>query len=421
MRRLSPQPAFYSRLKRGLADYRQIAAGGGWKPIPPGPNLEAGMRSDRVPAVRERLRVTGEYTGPDAQEPRLFDSAVANAVKSFQERHHLAVDGVVGPATLSAMNVRVEERIDQIRVNLERMRWVYDRLPDDYLLVDVAGQQIDLFRDGESRWRSRAIVGRQDRPTPVFRDEIEYLEFNPSWTVPPTILKQDILPNARKNPGYVNKKGLDVITRGGQKVSPYAVNWHVSAGAFPYQLRQPPGGKNALGRVKFMFPNRFSVYLHDTPGRNLFEKPQRLFSSGCVRVENPMELAELVLNNRDRWNQEKFRSIVDSKRTRWIHLEEPLPIILAYWTADAGEDGRVRFREDVYHRDAQVLAALNGDGPLRLVYVGEPAAAQLSADVETEGGAETDGLSARDTGSPPAVEPLPGVKAPSRAGQALGL
>jgi murein L,D-transpeptidase YcbB/YkuD len=290
---------------------------------------------------------------------------------AFQKLHNLAVDGVVGPATLAAMNISAAERVDQIRVNLERMRWVSDGLPEHFLLVDVAGQQLDLIRDGKSIWHTRVIVGRKDRPTPVFRDQIEYLEINPTWTVPPTILKDDILPNARKNPGYVTRKGLEVVTRGGKKVAPGAVNWNAPANAFPYLLRQPAGDRNALGRIKFMFPNRFSVYLHDTPSRGLFERSRRLFSSGCVRVEKPLELAELVLNH-ERWSREKIAALIGSSRTRWLHLDEPLPIILSYWTADAGDDGQVRFREDVYQRDAQVLAALNGRGRLRLVYVQEP-------------------------------------------------
>ncbi|MEA3273976.1 MAG: L,D-transpeptidase family protein [Pseudomonadota bacterium] len=369
---LTSRPVFYTQLKEGLARYRAIAAAGGWPSVPPGRNLKSGMSSARAPIVRERLRVTGEYESADPANSRLYDKDLEHAIISFQKRHHLATDGVIGPATLAAMNVPVQQRVDQIRINLERMRWVYDELPDDFLLVDISGQEVQLLRGGDVVWRSRIIVGRQERPTPVFRDQVEYLEFNPTWTVPPTILKKDILPNARKNPSYVSKKGLKVITRDGKSVSPGSVNWHAPASNFPYMLRQPPGNKNALGRVKFMFPNRYSVYLHDTPSRNLFSKPKRLYSSGCVRVERPMELAELVLNNPKRWNQEKFEQILKSNRTRWVHLEEPLQIILAYWTAEVGEDGEVGFREDIYSRDDAVLGALNGNGRLRIQYVDAP-------------------------------------------------
>lgn len=365
---LAIKPAFYSRLKQGLARYREIAAAGGWPEVPAGKMLRPGMQDPRVPVVRERLRTTGDFQGPASDSAR-YDEDLQAAVLAFQSRHHLGTDSVVGPATLAAMNIMADERVDQIRVNLERMRWVSDGLPGDLVLVDIAGQEVQLFRDDEVVWKSRVIVGRPTRPTPVFRDQIEYLELNPNWTVPPTILKKDILPAMRKNPGYLKKKGLQVISRAGKPVSSESVNWQGSAASFPYMIRQPPGSRNALGEVKFMFPNRYSVYLHDTPSRSLFSKPKRLYSSGCVRVERPWELAELVLNDPEHWNKERFESIVASKRTRRVDLKEPLPVVLAYWTAEAGADGAVKFREDVYARDAAVLSALYDEhGPIRIVY-----------------------------------------------------
>ena len=364
---LASRPSFYTRLKKGLARYRGIAAAGGWASVSAGKTLKSGMSDARIPVIRERLRATGDFDGP-ASDGRKYDNDLEAGVRTFQQRHHLGVDGVVGPATLAAMNITAEERVDQIRVNLERMRWVTDALPDDLLLVDIAGQEVQLLRDEKPVWTSRVIVGRTERPTPVFRDQVEYLEINPNWTVPPTILEKDILPAMRKNPGYLKKKGLKVVTRGGKTISPGSVDWNTPAASFPYMIRQPPGDKNALGQIKFMFPNRFSVYLHDTPNRDLFQKPRRLYSSGCVRVDRPWELAELVLNNPKRWNQEKFKDIVASKKTRWVHLKKPLPVILAYWTAEAGKDGGIMFREDVYKRDAAVLSALDGRGPIRVVY-----------------------------------------------------
>ena len=364
---MAARPSFYMRLKKGLARYRGIAADGGWPSVPAGKTLKPEMSDSRIPVMRERLRATGDFTGA-ASNSHNYDGKLEAGVRAFQERHHLGVDGIVGPATLAAMNITAQERVDQIRVNLERMRWVYDELPDDLLLVDIAGQEVQLLRDEKPVWTSRVIVGRTERPTPVFRDQVEYLEINPNWTVPPTILKKDILPAMRKNSGYLKKKGLQVVTRDGKPVSPGSVDWNTPAASFPYMIRQPPGDKNALGQIKFMFPNRFSVYLHDTPNRSLFQKPRRLYSSGCVRVDHPWKLAELVLNNPKRWNQKKFEEIVASKKTRWVHLKEPLPVILAYWTAEAGKHGEVMFREDVYRRDGAVLSALDGSGPIRVVY-----------------------------------------------------
>ena len=374
------KPSFYTRLKQGLARYREIAAAGGWQEIPAGKLIRPGMKDPRVPLVRERLRATDDYRGT-ASDSHGYNEGLQAAVLAFQTRHHLATDSVVGPATLAAMNISAEERLDQIRVNLERMRWVSKGLPSDHLLVDIAAQEVELLHSGEVVWRSRAIVGRSSRPTPVFRDQIEYLELNPSWTVPPTILKKDILPAMRKNPGYLKKKGLQVVSRAGKPVAAGSVNWHAPAASFPYMIRQPPGSRNALGQVKFMFPNRYSVYLHDTPSRSLFDKPRRLYSSGCVRVERPWELAELLLNDPEHWNAERFDRIVASRRSRRVDLEEPLPVVLAYWTAEAGPDGEVRFREDIYSRDALVLDALDGRSPMRVVFresgITQPAASTL--------------------------------------------
>ena len=384
---LATRPAFYRRLKQGLARYRDIAAAGGWPMIPAGQMLKPGMKDPRIPLIRKRLRATGDFEG-HTSDGLEYDEDLQAAVLAFQERHHLGIDAVIGPATVAAMNISADERVDQIRVNLERMRWVSEGLPGDHLLVDIAGQEVQLFRGDKAVWRARAIVGRPTRPTPVFRDQVEYLELNPSWTVPPTILRKDILPAMRKNPVYLQKKGLQVVTRDGQHVSPESVNWHASAANFPYMIRQPPGTQNALGQVKFMFPNRYSVYLHDTPSRNLFAKPRRLYSSGCVRVERPWELAELVLNDPYRWNQQRFEEVVASKRTRWVHLQEPLPVILAYWTAEAGTDGEVLFREDVYTRDGAVLSALNGRGPIRILYQ-ESAASDVATTTSREGRATT--------------------------------
>ena len=358
---LRQEPGFYTHLKEGLARYRALAAAGGWPTIPNGPKLEQGSHDPRVPLLRKRLRITGDYQGPMEVSGDFYGPELEKAVRHFQERHGLEVDGRIGKSTLAAMNVSAEDRVNQIRVNLERMRWVSDKLPKDYLLVDIAGQRVELHREGQEVWQAKAIVGRPERPTPIFRDRIEYLEFNPTWTVPPTILKEDVVPKARQNPNAVRKKGLEIIDRNGNKVEPEAVDWNVSANNLPYTFRQPPGPKNALGQVKFMFPNRYSVYLHDTSDRHLFARTNRTLSSGCVRVDKPIELAERVLND-PKWTPEKFSTVFESKKPSSVRLKEPLPVILSYWTAEANEQGQVRFREDFYGHDKPVLAALDAPG-----------------------------------------------------------
>jgi murein L,D-transpeptidase YcbB/YkuD len=407
------EPVFYTRLKEGLAKFRAAEARGGWGKIPAGPKLAQGARDGRVIALRTRLRAGGEYLWPDPADPKLFDADLKAAVMAFQKGHGLPADGVVGGQTLVELNVPVERRIEQIRVNLERMRWVYRDLPEDHLLVDIVGFQVHVMQGPEVLWSTKAQVGRPDRQTPTFRDQVEYLELNPTWTVPPTILKDDILPKARVNPGYVAKKGLKAIDRNGRSVPLSAVNWNHPAGSFPYTLRQDGGGqKAALGQIKFIFPNRFSVYLHDTPSRALFARPVRMTSSGCVRVDRPFELAERVLGQPERYSVASLKDLVATGKTRTVRLKQPLDIILSYWTAEGLGQGGVRFRGDVYGRDAAVLAALDAPARPRVKLPPPPEPAQVpeavpasEPDPQTTPGASP--------GGPPAPRPTEAEKAPA--------
>jgi len=355
---LRPDYPFYAALREGLARYRAIRDQGGWPAVPPGPTLNPGVTDARVPAVRQRLAVTGEFAGADTGSDR-YDEPLQAAVARFQQHHGLTADGVVGPATLAAMNVPVQARIDQIKVNLERARWVLHDLPEDVVITDIAGFEVSYRRSGKIIWSTRAQVGRPYRKTPVFMDRIRYLEVNPTWTVPPTILRNDILPRLARDPEYLQQKDMQVLTHDGSRVDPASVDWSLyPQQRFPYLLRQNPGPDNALGRIKFMFPNKYAVYLHDTPSRSLFERDQRAFSSGCIRVQRPFELAELLLDD-PQWTQARIEDIVASRRTTRIDLAAPVAVILMYWTVDPADDGALVFREDIYARDAAVLAALN--------------------------------------------------------------
>jgi murein L,D-transpeptidase YcbB/YkuD len=214
-------------------------------------------------------------------------------------------------------------------------------------------------RDGEVAWQTRVQVGKPFRKTPVFRDEMKYVVFNPTWTVPYSIATRDILPNVQVDPDYIEKRNFDIRNRNGDLVDPKSVDWSkLSRGNFPYTLVQRPGPDNALGRVKFMFPNEHAVYLHDTPSKHLFGHAERAFSAGCIRVENPFDFAEILLG-RDGWTQERFKEVLDSGETRTTFLSEPLPVLLLYWTAEVDEDGTVHFYQDIYDRDQPVADALN--------------------------------------------------------------
>jgi len=355
---LRPNHPYYENLRQGLARYRSIRDQGGWPEVPTGSALKPGMADPRILLVRSRLNVTGELDYADVTSDT-YDEALVMAVKRFQENHGLTPDGIVGPATLAAINVPVQARIDQIKVNLERARWVLHDLLDEFVLTDIAGFEVSYYRGDKTIWSAKAQVGKPYRKTPVFKDQISYLEINPTWTVPPTILRNDILPKLAKDPSYLQQMDMQVLTQDGKHINPSTINWsQYPQKPFPYLLRQNPGAKNALGRIKFMFPNKYSIYLHDTPSRNLFERDQRAFSSGCIRVMHPFELAELLLDD-PQWTEARIKDVVESKQTTRINLREPVPVILLYWTVNIKADGNLVFKSDVYDRDAAVLDGLN--------------------------------------------------------------
>ncbi len=357
--RTFPRDELYRRMQAYLLQYRELAAAGGWPRVPGGPTLRPGHNDERLALMARRLAITGDLPADAVADLAVYGGALEAAVKDFQARHGLYMDGIVGPATLRALNVTVEQRIEQIRVNLERSRWVLDSLEDDFVIVNIAGFRVYLFRDHEMTWSARAVVGRTYRKTPVFRSTMRYVVFNPDWTVPYSIATQDLLPEMQRDPDYLAAGNYIVKDRNGDVVDPASIDWDsLGRGNFPYTLVQQPGTSNALGEIKFMFPNEHAVYLHDTPAKGLFDRADRTFSSGCVRVENPFEFAELILqaNGLDAAGIEKLRL---SRQTKTVFLDRPVPVLLLYWTAEAGRDGRIRFYEDIYDRDRDVLEALN--------------------------------------------------------------
>jgi murein L,D-transpeptidase YcbB/YkuD len=360
--KLKPANPIYKHLVLALARYRQLAAAGGWDSIAEGPTLREGDRGPRVAQLRRRLQAEGAEEAAAATDPELFDAGLRQAVARFQRRYRLDADGIVGKQTLAAMNVPVERRVGQIRVNLERARILRD-IPDTAVVVDVAGFEVSLLRDGQRLFRSRVVVGKPYRSTPLFSDTITYIEFNPTWTVPPTILNRDVLPAIRSDRDYLKRKNMQVLTRDGVEVNPNTVDWSRYPGqGFPYMIRQRPGPDNSLGRIKIMFPNEHMVYLHDTPSRELFNRSERTFSSGCIRVENVEELAGLLLDDPGKWDAAAVDAMIEKGQTRRVSLGEPMPVYLVYWTVEAYADGEVHFKRDPYSRDERFIEVM--DQPL---------------------------------------------------------
>jgi L,D-transpeptidase YcbB len=355
---LAPDHFVYRGLKDALAELRRIEGSGGWERIPAGPTLRLGGVDERVPLLRRRLAGSGDLPGSELSGGSVVDAALESAVRRFQHRHGLNEDGVVGPATLAELNVPVHQRIRQVRLNLERARWITHDLPDTFVTVNIAGAKVYLVRDAAVVFESRAIVGRPYTRTPIFRESMRYIDLNPTWTVPPGIVGE-VLAEIRRNPGYLARLDMEVLDRGGRRVeiSPAALSGY-SASTFPYVFRQRPGPLNPLGRIKFMFPNRYNVYLHDTPARVLFEQEERTFSHGCIRVQDPLRLAELILNDPVRWNRSALLAAVETERTRSIPLATQLPVLILYWTAAADLHGELHFYRDVYGRDNALLEAL---------------------------------------------------------------
>lgn len=349
----------YLALREALARYRAIAAAGGWPSLPPGPTLRPGESDPAIPLLRRQLVARGDLTAAPEAAVDHFDPPLEAAVRRFQMLHGLEADGLVGRATQAALDQPAERRIDQLRVNLERARWVLRETHPEVIEVDIAGFSVEHKRHAQPEWQSRAIVGLPYRQTPVFADTIEYIVFNPTWTVPRGILQNDILPRIRANPGYLAQQGFDVIDTAGRPVPlETATRLALDGGPFPHMLVQRPGPLNALGRIKFMFPNPYAVYLHDTPQRQLFDRAARSFSSGCIRVEDTLGLAELLLEGTPGWNRARIEAALASGQTRTVFLNRQMPVRLLYRTADTTPDGEVWFRDDIYNRDAAVLAAL---------------------------------------------------------------
>lgn len=356
-----PQIPEYRALKKTLRRYFDIAAKGGWQPLPPGETIKPGMTDLRVHALRARLAVTdNRLSKAAAGDEAVYTPDLVAAVKRFQHRHGLEPDGVVGKGTLFALNISVFDRLRQIVVSMERWRWMPEQLGQHYIMVNIAGFELRRVRSGQLEEKMRVVVGKAYHQTPVFSNAIRYLEINPYWNVPYSIATKEELPKLQSNPASFAARGFEAVI-GENPVEVTAIDWNqYSRTHFPLRLRQRPGPRNALGRVKLMFPNKFNVYLHDTPSRSLFARAKRAFSHGCIRLHRPIDLTEQVLRNTSGWDRARIEKVLASKERTIVNLSQPLPVHITYSTAWLDEKGAMQFRADVYRRDVKLHRALFG-------------------------------------------------------------
>ncbi len=364
-----PEYPEYESLRQALQESRGIAERGGWPPVLQGPTLHEKDRDPRVVDLRARLVASGDLgEHEEGTDPEILDDHVEGAVRTFQGRHGLTVDGVVGPATLAALNVPAEDRVRQIEINMERWRWLPNDLGRRYILVNTADFSLQVVEEEETVLSMRVVAGKKARRTPVLSCKMTYLVLNPYWHVPHKLAVRDILPKIKKDPGYLDRQGIRVFESWEEfapEIPGETIDWSgITEHSFFFKLRQDSGPVNALGRVKFMFPNKFAVYLHDTPSRYMFKRHRRDFSSGCIRVEGPIDLAVYVLKGDPEWAREEILSAIDSGEHRIVWLPEPIPVHVLYWTAWVDREGVLHFCRDVYDRDGSLDRAL-AEGPLR--------------------------------------------------------
>ncbi|MEQ9188130.1 MAG: L,D-transpeptidase family protein [Cryomorphaceae bacterium] len=362
---LAPNHPIYKSLMEALTQYKSIQESGGWTTVNPGETLKPGMKNPRVNDVRELLLATGDMQSGAVEDLSTYDDNLRQGVMRFQSRHGIDADGAIGVNTLAAMNVSAEERVAQIQANLERWRWLSQQLSEYHIRVNIADYSLKVIRGNQVERSHKVMVGKPVRSTPVFSSTMQYIVLNPTWTVPPTILNNDVLPAVRKDVEYLNTKGLQVLDNNGNALDPSTIDWN-SPSVKSYTYRQPAGKNNALGAVKFMFPNSFNIYLHDTPSKELFSKSERAFSSGCIRVENPLDLAKHLIKSDGFWTDDAIDIAVKSGKTQTIPIKEKPMVYLLYWTAWTSPDGLVQFRKDIYNRDRKLIEALNEDAPMAL-------------------------------------------------------
>ena len=354
--KLRPQNPIYKQLTAAEKEYRQLKKDSeNFKEISGGETIKAGMQDGRIQDIQFRLLALGYMEnlkiGSSSYSPDMVEG-----VKKFQKDHGIEVDGNIGDETIEVLNMGYAQRYNQILVNLERWRWYPRELGNHYLLINIPGYTLKIVKDGDTISTQKVMVGTGSRKTPIFSEEVDYLVFNPDWNIPPTIKNCDVIPGVRKNPDYLAQKDIEVYDASGIRIDPSTIDWSKND-VKNYKYRQSPGSSNPLGRVKIMYPNKHMIYLHDTPSKSLFGRNSRAQSSGCVRVEEAIKLAEYLLKDQPEITSERIQTILDSGATKRIDVKQQVKVHHFYWTAWR-ENGNTRFIKDIYGYDDKIFKAL---------------------------------------------------------------
>lgn len=354
--KLKPKLPQYALLKDALIFYHNLPERA--EIALSGRVLKPHKHDDAVPLIRQKLNDLQLVTQEQSVDSTLYSEDLVMGIKKLQSLNQLAADGIIGKDTLAILNISKKQRIETINANLERIRWVENSIDDEFLIVNIAGYELYLYQQGKLSWKTNVVVGRNYTRTPVFKGQMRYLVVNPTWTVPRSIAR-GIIPKVKEDIGYLDKKDFMVVDSRRNPVDANAIDWeNVTARSFPYWFVQRPSEKNSLGLIKFMLPNKYSIYLHDTPAKSLFGQDQRAFSHGCVRVEEPFKLAEAILADDEKWSAQALQNTLETRETTRINLNKPLDVFLMYWTVSHNFDG-LHFYSDIYQRDKKLLAKLN--------------------------------------------------------------
>lgn len=355
---ITPQGYRYKQLTSALYKLYKIKWQGGWGRLPAFKSLKKGQSSTMVNKIRQRLLRSGDYqTCSSKVSPNYFDSCLQKAVKRFQKRHNSMADGVVGRGTQQLLNLSVESKINKLLLNIDRIKWLPRNVTERHIVVNIPEYMLHYYEYEKEQKQLRVIVGDKEHPTPIFSDTLSYITLNPYWKLPPGIIRKEVIPAMVKNPNYIKEHGLEAHETWEENssiVSLKSINWSEylnPKSKFPYRLMQPPGPKNALGKIKFKFPNKFSVYLHDTPTKHLFKKKRRAFSHGCIRLSQPFSLLKSLAKNEPYMGVDTVNAVLSTKQKKEINITRDLPIHLVYLTTWIDSNGQLMFADDIYEYD----------------------------------------------------------------------